>query len=311
MKWKYIYFKKPYDGSDKYILNTTDPNIARFIGELLCVLIIREIYLDFNISTVYLGYLLYDNLKAEEQFLYYLLDIDSETRYNYHLKYCEKEFKYESENDENYYYAMACNPEYIVKDVLTNIYETNANVFKAFCKGFFIEKKIFYNKFFNIGKSKIRIYDIDKMLTMIKLGKKALKTYIFDKVQLNVEKTHTVYKWFEEIMISDTKQKYADMYKQFDASYIGDQNKQDAHTELVSQQVFKQKVLLYWTGSRGILNQPYYIDILNNIGTLIKSQTCSSTLNLPSSSNLSSKQMLFDKFMEMFIADLESAYSDR
>jgi hypothetical protein len=309
---KYKYFKKAYDASDKYVLNTTDPTVARFIGELLCILILKEIYLDFNISTVYLGHLLYDNLNVEEQFLYYLLDIESALVYNYHLQYCENKYEYKSENDENYYYAMACNPEYIVQKVLTDVYEPDGDVFKAFCGGFFIEKKIFYNKFFNIGKSKIRIYDMDKLLTMIKLTKKALKSQIFDKVQVSGDSTDDVYKWFEELMTSDTKEEYATMYSAYDTAYIkDDQEKQNEYKKLVSQQVFKQKVLLYWTGSRGILNQGYSIHINNNMGSAIKSHTCTNALELPNSAHIRSKQMLFDKLMEMFVAGLEYGYSDR
>lgn len=311
------YFKLAYENSDKYILNTNDPKIAKFIGELLCVLILREIYLDFNISTVYLGHLLYDNLKPEEQFLYYLLDIDSEVRQNYYLQYCAKTYEYESEYDENYYYAMACNPEYIVKETMTDIYQQDGDIFKAFCSGFFIEKKIFYNKFFNIGKSKIRIYDVDKLLTMTKLSKKALKSGVFDRVTIfGMPKTESniniVYKFLEELMIVDNKQIYQQMYDKFDASYIKDDKiKQQIHQELVSQQVFKQKVLQFWTGSRGILNQPYDIHTSHSTGTLIKAHTCFNRLDLPSSQHISSKQMLFDKFMEMFIAGLDSGYSDR
>jgi hypothetical protein len=308
---KDVYFKQAYENSDKYILDTTDPNVARFIGELLCVLILREIYLDFNISTVYLGHLMYDNLKAEEQFMYYLLDIDSDVTYNYYLQYCENDYKYESEYEENYYYAMACNPEYIVKETMADIYKADNDVFKAFCKGFFIEKKIFYNKFFNIKKNKIRIYDMDKLLTMTKLSKKALKSDIFDKIP-SVDKTTIVYKWFEEIMIKDKKTEYTRMYSVYDASYIQDDNiKQQAYKELASQQVFKQNVLLFWTGCRGPLNQPYSIQISDIYGNQIKSHTCFNRLELPTAVHISSKQMLFDKMMEMFVAGLESGYSDR
>ncbi len=306
------YFKPTFEKSDKYILNTTDPLIAKFIGELLCVLICREIYLNFNISTVYLGHLLYDNLKYEELFLYYLLDIKSDIVYQNYLQYCENSYKNDNEYDENYYYAMACNPEYIVKEIMTDFYQPDGEVFKAFCSGFFIEKKIFYNKFFNIGKSKIRIYDIDKLLTMTKLSKKALKKDIFDKVELNVNKSDKVYKYFEEIMISDTKLVYAEMYNMYDASYIkNDKIKKQVHNELASQQVFKEKVLLFWTGCRGTSNIPYVIYILNNIGPSIKSHTCTNMLELPSSNYISSKKMLFDKFMEMFITGQDSGYSDR
>ena len=308
---KDMYFKQAYENSDKYILDTSDPNVARFIGELLCVLILREIYLDFSISTVYLGHLLYDNLKAEEQFLYYLMDIDSEVRYNYYLQYCQNDYKYESEYDENYYYAMACNPEYIVKETMVDIYQLESDVFKAFCKGFFIEKKIFYNKFFNIKKSKIRIYDMDKMLTMTKLSKKAIKSDLFEKINLNVNKSNNIYKWFEELMTVDTKAVYTRMYSAYDVAYIQDDRiKQEVYKELASQQLFKQKVLLYWTGSRGILNQEYSIRISGTYGNQIKSHTCFNRLELPTSDHIPSKQMLFDKFMEMFIAGLESGYSD-
>jgi hypothetical protein len=233
-------------------------------------------------------------------------------RYKYYLQHCQNDYKYESEYDENYYYAMACNPEYIVKETMADIYKVDDEVFKAFSKGFFIEKKIFYNKFLNIKKSKIRIYDMDKLLTMTKLSKKALKSDIFDKVQTNFDKTNNLYKWFEEIMIKDKKAEYTRMYSSYDVAYIQDDKiKQDVHKDLSSQQVFKQKVLLFWTGSRGILNQPYSVYIINDIGSMIKSHTCFSILKLPTSDHILSKQMLFDKLMEMFIGGLESGYSDR
>jgi hypothetical protein len=196
--------------------------------------------------------------------------------------------------------------------VIINIYHCNGDVFKAFCKGFFIEKKIFYNKFFNIKKSKIRIYDVDKLLTMIKMTKKALKSQIFDKVQVSGDSRDDVYKWLQELMISDKKEEYTRMYSSYDVTYIqNDKIKQDVHKDLSSQQVFKQKVLLFWTGSRGILNLPYSVYISNNIGSMIKSHTCFNKLELPTSDHIWSKQMLFDKLMEMFIGGLESGYSDR
>ena len=153
---------------------------------------------------------------------------------------------------------------------------------------------------------------MDKLLTMIKITKKALKSQIFDKVQVSGNSTDDVYKWFEELMTVDTNAQYTRMYSSYDVTYIQvDKIKQDVYKDLSSQQLFKQKVLLYWTGSRGILNQPYSIHISNDIGTMIKSHTCFSILKLPTSDHILSKQMLFDKLMEMFVAGLENGYSDR
>jgi hypothetical protein len=147
---------------------------------------------------------------------------------------------------------------------------------------------------------------------MIKITKKALKSQIFDKVQVSGDSNDDVYRWLEELMTVDTKAEYTRMYSSYDVTYIQDDKiKQDVYKDLSSQQVFKQKILLFWTGSRGILNQPYSVYIINDIGSMIKSHTCFSILKLPTSDHILSKQMLFDKLMEMFIGGLESGYSDR
>lgn len=312
------FFKPAYEGSERYILNNAGLQNARFIAAFLATCILKEIYLDFNLSIVYLAFLMFrtNDITNEEIFLYFLLDIDSDTRYNSYLKYCENTYTYESEEDENYYFSMACNPKAQVEDSLKYIYNLDHDGFKEFCKAFLIENKIFYRKFKNIN-SKIRIYDLDKLLSMGKLSKKDLKRRIFDQVLFDDDgsEEHTnVYQYLENIMINDKKEEYAKMYSEYAKENKGhfkdDNDKMKTFEDLENSQTFKKKVLMFWTGSQGILSEEYKISIEPDLGKMPVAHTCYNQLDLPTDDKIKSKQELYNSFMDIFIGSGDENFNN-
>jgi hypothetical protein len=323
------YFKTAYNESDRYILNSKNiptDDMAQFIGELLAVFIIKGIYIDFNLSLMYLASLMYDNntFRAEEKFLYYLLDIEKETRYNNYLRHCEHKYEYEEEDDydENYLKAMACTPAYVVNEYLPDIYNHKKEHFDAFCRGFFINKRIFNSKFVNI-KSKIRIYDLDKLISMPKLGKKYLKSKVFDQIFISTQQGRRitdknpdakVYTYLRDIMIKDKKSEYSKLYKAYDTSWFADESKielyKQNYADLADPNKFKKSVMMFWSGTEGVSEQQYKVTIYSTIGDTIKGHTCFNTIDLPTSDKIESKQRLFNILVTYFIKEIHTAFDN-
>lgn len=318
-----VYFKPAYDGSTRYILNSKNiasDDVARFIGELLMLFIIKEYYLDFHLSVLYLAKLMFkkeDLADNAELFLYYLLDIDPETRYDTYLSFCENNYTYQSEYDEEYYKAMRCDPDYIVEEMFPTVYTHKPEHFEAFSEGFALNKKIFYSKFLNIN-SKIRLYDLDKLLSMSKLRKKLLKKVIFEKISIEYNNRiiratadeAKVYTYLQHIMVNCKKDEYKALYSAYDARHIhNDVKKEKMHKSLENSDTFRKNVLFFWTGSRGISPQPYRIKIdAEMIIPEVAAHTCSNQLDLPLPNVIRSVQELFNIFMNIFIEDLQGAF---
>jgi hypothetical protein len=322
------YFKVAYSGSSRYVLNSRNipsSDIAEFIGHVLALFIVKGIYIDFSLSIMYLAYLMFQptTFSNEEKFLYYILDIDKSSRYDNYLRHCENNYEYD-ENDENleynenYLMDMACNPEYVVNEYLPTVYNHNPEHMESFCKGFFIKKKYFHSKFVNIN-SKIRIYDMDKLISMPKLSKKYLKSVIFDNIHITssthgrITEDHAdakVYTYFRDLMIKDKKTEYARLYNQYDKSLITDASEQERYDALESPQVFRKSVLMFWSGTEGISEQRYSIAILSRIGDAVKGHTCSNTLDIPIPERIESKERLFNVLMTLFIKDYQNTYDD-
>jgi hypothetical protein len=310
------FFKQAYDGSDRYILNDDGMKNVKFIASLLSTLILRELYLDFSLSIVYLAFLMFKpaHISDEEIFLYFLLDIDKDTRYNSYLKYCENNYTYTSENDENYYFAMACNPKSQVEDSLNYMYNLKNADFQKFSNSFLFEKKIFYRKFKNIN-SKIRIFDMDKLLSISKITKKDLKLRIFDKIQLSNYGDNTiVYEYLQDLMIKDNKEEYTKMYSNYtnanESNFKNDADKMKLFMELANSQNFKRKVLMFWTGSRGILSEIYKVAIDPDLGKMPASHTCFNQIDLPTDDHIKSKQELYNSFMDIFMSGMDENFTN-
>lgn len=307
---KQKFFKEAYNGSNRYILNANGHINANFIVALLRTFILKEIYLDFNLSILYLALMMFrrEDIANEELFLYFLLDIDPDSRYNSYLRYCENNYEYTNEDDENYYFAMACNPDAQVSDNLTYIYNLDSTGLTSFP----FERKIFYRKFRNIN-SRIRIYDMDKMLSMGKISKKDLKRRIFDRIILTGNDID-VYKYLQDLMINDTKQEYAKLYDDYKKSNIShiqsDDYKMKILTELENNQIFKKKVLMFWTGSEGILSEEYKVFIDHDLGTMPVAHTCFNQIDLPTPDKISSKNVIFNSLMDIFIGSADSNFTD-
>ena len=72
---------------------------------------------------------------------------------------------------------------------------------------------------------------------------------------------------------------------------------------------YKKNVMMFWSGSKGIsTNPPYQVSLTTN-SQFPKSHTCFNQLELPIS--LTSKEDLFNKFMNMFLFNQHRAFGDR
>ena len=318
------YFIPAYLGSDRYILNSKNipsNDIAEFIGELLAFFIINEIYLLFGLSTYYMANLMfYGNLSNEDKFLYFLLDIDKANLYNDYLKHCEHKYTGNDFESEEYYNAMKCDPAYIVTNVFPDIYAHKQEHFTAFCKGFFIMKKTFHSKFVNI-RSKIRMYDLDKLLSMPRLSRKVIKAKIFDTIHLTYmdienpriidenDDTAETYRFFKYIMIDMRKSEYARIYADFDTSIIQDDpERQTCYEDLKSFNVFKQNVLYFWTGSYGIHSELYRVVIDPSVNLFPVSHTCFNQFDFPVSGKIISVEHFVNTFIGIFVRHEHSIF---
>ena len=294
----------PIEESDRHVLKyeggnfsmTTDE--ARFLGQLMASFIVNGMTLEYNLSYMYLAYMMFEkkHITDEERFMYYLLDIDNNKK-NAHIEGCSNEYLVDD----------LCNLAELMSDNIERLYHLKDPVFNAFMSGYNIKKKYFYSKFSNID-DKIRIYDMDKLLTTTKLTKAYLKRSIFDKIKFHGSHRELprIYGYLKDIMLS-TKKEYEEMYKKFNTDIVkGDDNMHKLYKALVSDQEYKKNVLMFWTASRGVCrNPPYQGNIMTHKDFPI-SHTCFNQLELPHS--IESKQDLFDKFMNIFVLNQHKAF---
>lgn len=293
------------ENSDRYILDTdnTTQDQAEFIGQLLPLLIVNEIHISFPISLLYLGYMMFDDkqISIEEQFLYFILDL--------HKKKAEANLQLCSMPIDDYY--DPCGPDELQR-FINLTYTTDPAMFKA-VTGQFFRKNIFYSKFASIN-DKIRIYDVDKLLTVKKISRKEYKKYIFDNITLRRKNGDTyntipkndpsavVYTYLEELFIVD---------KVFDDYY----NNCEVHEDLnamkekyKSKKDFCNAILLFWTGVQGIISTKDYTVTIDHTDSEIKSHTCFNELKLPIDTYIKTKQDLYNAFMLMFIYDVKEVF---
>jgi hypothetical protein len=299
----------------KYIIS---PNItadeANFAGQLLAVLILHNATIDFNISHIYLAYMMFreSDITTEELFLYFLLDLDNKTNKAY-IESCSTD-----PNDPENISGAACNPEYIVKEFIRPAYHIGTSVFYAFIDGFFINqknRKLFYNTFSGIG-DKIRMYDIDKLLSVYTVSNSAYKKYIFDEIyildkdrkMLSDGHDTDVYKWFRELFTTDNDETLKKLYEGFDDTLI-EKASIDKKKEYMSKNAFCSSLLVYWTSVRGILVGKEYNIVLDDTRSAdIHSHTCNNMLILPVNGYIKTKQDLYNAFLSIFIWDKKEVF---
>lgn len=313
---KKIFVRLP--DSARYVLNIgVKVELAAFTGQLLALLILHNAHLDFNISMLYLAGMMFRqaDLKDEELFLYFLLDLDPGSAKLY-KKSCEGED------------IGMCDPSEIVGDIVKQRYNLQSPQFKAFADNFFIagrNKKLFYSSFKAI-KDKIRMHDLDKILTVYKLNSISLKYYVFDNLQIvyrtknehdiyvdeRIDKSDTrtpqIYLWFEEFFLQDDDDTFKAMYEAFDDALIPDPNILLKKAEFLSKHDFCAALLKYWTGTRGPVRPTYCVAINTTIGYMM-SHTCSNEIEFPvESERLKSKQALYNDFIEIFVTEQNNTF---
>lgn len=305
--------------SENYILNPQlQPDNARFVGQLLAILILNDAYLSFNISIVYLAHMMFrkKDLSDEELFLYFLLDLNSKINANY-MEMCE------AEDD------SSCDPVYTVNNVMKPRYHIGTPSFQAFLDGFFLSgknNKLFYNTFKDIG-DKIRIYDLDKMLTNFKLNKKVFRNYIFNNIEMifkhkdskgeivieSIAKTDAkakIYTYLESLFLEDGKESFAKMYEAYPDSEVADPVVLAKKKLFNDKQSFWRGILKYWTGTRGVISTGGYKVTINDTIGYMMSNTCHNHIQLPvESQRIKSKQDLYNEFMTMFITDQNEVFT--
>jgi hypothetical protein len=291
------YFTQIEDSSRYILKNTISADEANFVGQLLAIFIIYNIHIPFNISILYLGHMMFtsEQITHDELFLYYILDLYKSSAAHYY-KQCEAP-------------APSCNIQEIVDDVVPIRYNNDRRQFNRFLAGFFIQKKVFNIKFRSIN-DKIRIYDLDKILSNCKLTQALLKTLckniilqynngqqttVIDKTNENAK----VYLFLEELLLIDD---YDDLY-----SHYLDNDKVE---RIKSKNDFCKNILMFWTGSESIqIDQPYYVYIMSDI-TMIKASTCANMLKLPLPIYIPTKQDLYNIFMRLFLLDDQHVFSE-
>lgn len=303
------YFKL-VDNSARYILdsNKTTPDQAVFISQLLSLFIVNNIYIAFPISYLYLGYLMFDaeRISIEEQFLYFILDLHKK-KAEANLQLCTMP------SDEEY---DPCGPDELQR-FISLTYTTNQAVFETFINNFF-NKKIFYSKFASIH-DKIRIYDLDKLLTVREVSNEEYKKYLFDKITLRIKTSHTptdkeydvldksdddaiVYTFLQELFTAHTS------FDEFYENCTVDDSLIEKKEKFKKKIDFCKAILLFWTGVEGIISSDNYIVTIDQNESEIKSHTCFNDLILPLGTNIKAKQDLYNAFMLIFIYDAQDVF---
>ncbi len=291
---KNLYFTQIEDSSRYILKNTVTADVANFVGQLLAIFISYNIHIPFSLSILYLGHMMFslEQITYEELFLYYVLDLYKSSA-AYYYRECEVPS-----------YESSCDIQQIVKDVVPIRYNNNRRQFNRFLAGFFIHKKIFNIKFRSIN-DKIRIYDLDKVLSQSKLTQAALKNLCkrivlqFDgSTIIKTDEKAKVYMFLEEILLADN----------YDDLYIKHKD-HDVRQTLKSKEHFCKAILTFWTGAESIMvDQPYYIHIMSDIN-IIKSSTCANLLKLPLPVHIPTKQDLYSIFMRIFLLDDQHVFS--
>jgi hypothetical protein len=292
--------------SKRYKLNAqVTADMANFIGQVIGILIIYDVSLPFGLSMVYLGHMMFKakHLSVEELFLYYLLDLDRTSR---------KQYVEGSEMPTESGEAL-CTPQDVVNDYMPDKYNHTGTVFKSFLKGFFLEHKLFYRSFYNI-KDKIRMYDVDKLLSSIETSELSMKRYVFENLNLidtndepiDIDQREAeVFRFLRDLMIVDTQAEY-DRY--FNA-YTAEPEMMTRKALFKTKMAFCDAILMFWTGVENVtMNEPYIV-IIDKASENIYSHTCPKVLELPLATHIKTKSQLYNVFMTLFIYDEQNNFT--
>jgi hypothetical protein len=314
------YFQQISDGSqyisERYILKDgISAEKAKFVGQVLALFIIYNVTLPFNISNVYLGYMMfdYDKISDEELFLYYLLDLDVNKKTNF-INACS--------SDDKSVLTEYCSPGKIIADYIQPIYNQNGKVFKAFLSGFFIEKKHFHYVH-RLINDKIRIFDLNKLLcSKEETTPTAYKKYVFDKITLrtsNIDaegeneiikesdpRVPPLFAWLKEFFLTDTNATFKEMYN---AHQLDDPLVKTVKPRYKTRASFCSAILLFWSGLEriDISKGSYLVTVVEHSDKII-SHTCFNDLELPGIANINSKQELYNVFMNIFIFNVHQSF---
>lgn len=289
---------------------------AEFIGQLLGLFITLNITLPFALSKLYTAHLMFkrEHISRDQLYLYYLLDINENARKNF-LDQCKTELG--KRKDASFLEEDYCNADNVFNDYIVDAYKYKEDIMDAFSSGFFIDKKYFYSKFSNID-DKIRLYDLNKIVSQTKITKYALSQQIFNKFDkevrikygavyenreqiLSTDPRAQVYLYFKDLMVTDKKIHFNSMYENFlrtleEPSLIEESKKYKDNKK------FKEAVLLFWSGINNISFIHSYKVIINPAIHYPQAGTCATEMVLPEASptNISSKQALYNTFMLLF-----------
>lgn len=292
-------------------------NEAEYIGQLMAVFIKFNIPLPFAVSKLYIAHLMFrkEDISKEHLFLYYLLDVNKDTQKRI-LDMCKASLTKRKEMsmvDEDY-----CNPENVYTDFIVPVYKYDTAIMSAFSKGFFINNNIFYSRFYNIN-DKIRLYDMDKILSQAKLTKYALQKHIFSKISIKygaVYENRTVittqdpraqvYQHLKELMTEAKKADFDVYYENF-VKILEEDALKEKSKEFKDNKKFKEAVLLFWSGIANISFVQSYKIIVHPNARYPGAATCSTELILPEKSD---KQTLYNDFMTLFITGHQGTFEN-
>ena len=319
------YFEPFDEGSNRYVFKKNlDPIQAKFIGELLAFFIINNITINFNISYLYLGRILYNyKLKTSKK----KKDTGSKTL-DKALSKIDKPNIYMNDFDLILYYYLDCSEDdkKILLNIIKNIenidkeklksgddqfydfyielldktkkkYNFDGDIMKAFLEGFYIDKIYLKNK--DIGE--IRVVDLNNILSLTEIDYKKIEQYIFkDNIDKNIKQKYKhIYGFFRFLILKLNNAKYIE----YNDSFIRSSNSDDTSLCLRyrNKKDFISTLLIFWTGSINVQNDTSYrIKIVEyDRFSLPVAHTCFNTLDIHHSTN--SVQSLYNQFLTVFI----------
>jgi hypothetical protein len=95
-----------------------------------------------------------------------------------------------------------------------------------------------------------------------------------------------------------------------ESNFKNDADKMKLFMELANSQNFKRKVLMFWTGSRGILSEIYKVAIDPDLGKMPASHTCFNQIDLPTDDHIKSKQELYNSFTDIFMSGMDENFTN-
>lgn len=292
------------ENSNRYILkHSVTIEEATFLGQLFSMFILYNVHIDFYLSFMILGHVMFfeKNISYDELFLYYILDLEPK-KGKQNMEICSMP-------------DIPCVPKEIVQSYIEDIYDYQSKVFKTFTRMFLFKKKTFYSTFYDIH-DKVRMYDLDKLLTYHKISPASYKKYVFERMRFRFKKGDENY----EVLTRDSQECY--LCRVFEDMLTSSDEFDDLYANCkindVRKEAFKTKtnyckaLFMFWTGLEGInVTGGYLITINPNIDEII-SHACFYELEFPYEKDyLENMQQLYDAFMMIFIYDVHQIFASQ